>query len=66
MAHGPTMAIAAFLSAKLSPLYFSFGARLSLYSVAQKFATSRPAGESKVGLPFSTSCLPPDSAMNSG
>ena len=44
MAHGPTMAIAAFFSAKLSPLYFSFGARPSLYSVAQKFAAARWPG----------------------
>src|SRR5450759_5535984 len=62
IAHGPTTAMAAFLSAKESPLYFSCGASFSAYIVRQKFATFLPASESKVALPSLTSCAPPLSA----
>src|SRR5450759_5358025 len=62
IAHGPTMAKAAFLSAKESAAYFSCGASLTAYIVRQKFATFLPASELKVHLSFSTSCLPPLSA----
>src|SRR5450631_3425542 len=66
IAQGPTMAMAAFLSAKESPVYFSCGASLSAYILAQKFDTFLPASESKVALPLSISCLPSLSAAYRG
>jgi len=60
------MAIAALPSANESPLYLSLGARPSSYRVFQNSATFWPSGELNVALPFSTSCLPSVSAMNSG
>ena len=64
MAHGPTIAMAALPSAKESPLYFSRGASASSYMVRQNFATASPSAELNVGLPPTTSCLPPVSAAN--
>src|SRR5665811_595608 len=66
IAHGPTTDMAAFFSAKESPVYASCGASLSAYIVRQKLATFLPASESKVALPSSTSCVPSLSAAYSG
>src|SRR4029450_12592871 len=65
IAHGPTIAMAAFLSPNESPLYGSFLARPSAYSCFQNSPTATPSGVLNCGWPPSTSCLPV-SAMNSG
>jgi hypothetical protein len=65
-AHGPTIAIAAVPSTNESPVYFSCDASFSVYSVRQNAATFLPSSEANCALPSATSCLPPDSAANSG